>query len=48
MCRINIVRALHILTKNKLWIGNYIHGFTWDVITYPCPDLNVGLSKPPL
>ena len=26
------------------WIGDYVHNIIWDVIIYPCPDFNGGLT----
>ena len=28
------------------WIGNYKHGFLWDIITYLCPHINGSLVGP--
>ena len=30
------------------WISYYYHDFVLDVIIYPCPNLNAGLTKPQL
>ena len=32
-------------TEIVAWTSNYIHCFTWDVITRPWPNINVGLSN---
>ena len=29
-------------------LGNYTHGFPWDILTQQCINLNGGLAKPPL
>ena len=36
------------LTYIRVCISNYINVFLWDVSTYPCPNWNEGLTKPPL
>ena len=35
------------VTKFSEWIDDCIHMKIWGVITYPCPDMNGSLSKPP-
>ena len=34
--------------KQQRLINDYIHRFTWDVITRPCPNFNEGLAKQPM
>ena len=35
----------HGLPEIMTWISDYIHGFIWGVITYPCPNFSCGSTK---
>ena len=38
-------RYWHGLPEIMTWISDYIHGFIWGVITYPCPTFSCGSTK---
>ena len=45
-CQEQLKHGTLLLTNSKIWLSNYIHSFTWDIISHPFLNFGGGITKP--